>query len=183
VASIHPRKNLMALRDAVEQLASEGFPHQLVIVGGPAYGRSDSQHLAMEVFADLPTAPGRLISIPYGIADEDLAALLCGAAAFCLPSLSEGFGLPAVEAMACGVPTVLSNRGALPEIGGGAAIMVEPTAADIAGGLRALLADPDLATSVGAACVARAQEFTWERCASDWGVAITAGIAMGRSKE
>ncbi|HEY3845169.1 MAG TPA: glycosyltransferase family 1 protein [Acidimicrobiales bacterium] len=177
VASVHPRKNLQALRTAVTQLASEGFPHQLVVVGGPAHGRPDWEALAAAAFADLEGAPGRLIAIPAGISDGELAALMGGASAFCLPSLSEGFGLPAAEAMACGAPTVLANRGALPEVGAGAAVMVEPNPSDIADGLRSLLIDPVAARVLGDAGAVRAQAFSWDRCAAQWLDAITAGVA------
>jgi glycosyltransferase involved in cell wall biosynthesis len=179
VASLHPRKNLLALREAIGQLAGEGFPHQLVIVGGPAHGRDDNDDLSAATFAELPGYPGRLVSVPFGINDRDLASLMGGAAAFCLPSLSEGFGLPAAEAMACGVATVLSDRGALTEVGGDAAILVEPSADGITDGLRSLLSDSGVARSVGSACAIRAKQFSWDRCATEWAAAIVAGIAMG----
>ncbi len=179
VASVHPRKNLQALRTAVSQLAAEGFPHQLVIVGGPAHGRPDWEALAAAAFAELEGAPGRLVAIPLGISDGDLAALMGGASAFCLPSLSEGFGLPAAEAMACAAPTVLANRGALPEVGGDAAVMVEPNPTDIADGLRSILLDPEAARILGDAGARRAQTFTWDRCAAQWLDALNAGVARG----
>jgi len=179
VSSVHPRKNLLALRDAVDQLVREGLPHQLVIVGGPAHGRPDESELMEATFAELPAATGRVVSVPFGVSDDELAILMGGAGAFCLPSLSEGFGLPAAEAMACGAPTVLSDRAALKEVGGGAAIMVNPTAADIAAGLRPLLEDAELAQKVGAACHERASKFTWDRCTAQWLSALEAGIQTG----
>jgi glycosyltransferase involved in cell wall biosynthesis len=179
VAAIHPRKNLMALRDAVGLLARDGYQHQLVVVEGPSHGRSDGDALRRAVAADLPGAPNAVASIPHGIPDADIAALMCGAAAFCLPSLSEGFGLPAAEAMACGAPVVLSNRGALPEIGGEAAVLVEPNAEAIAHGLASLLSDPSHAQTVGAAGAQRAQQFTWDSCAEGWTTAISAGLERG----
>ena len=179
VASLHPRKNLWALREAVSQLALEGFPHQLVIVGGPSHGRSDGDKLMASVSAELPGAPHRVVLVPFGLSDTDLAALMCGAACFCLPSLSEGFGLPAAEAMACGTPTVLSNRGALREVGADAALLVEPTPAEIANGLRSLLVDPVTSRNVGSACAARARRFSWDHCAEVWLEAINAGMTAG----
>ncbi len=178
VASFHPRKNLLTLRSAFAQLSD--LPHQLVIVGGPAHGRTDGDELRAAICVDLPNDPRRIVVVPHGIGDGDLAALMCGAAAFCLPSLSEGFGLPAAEAMACGTPAVLSRRGALPEIGGDTAILVEPTADAIAQGLRPVLVDPARAMAVGAACTRRAADFTWDRCADHWGVAIRTAVAEGR---
>jgi glycosyltransferase involved in cell wall biosynthesis len=178
VASLHPRKNLLALREAFVQLVGEGFPHQLLIVGGPAYGRFDGDDLVAAVSAEVPGAPGRLVLVPFGLSDEDVAALMGGATAFCLPSLSEGFGLPAMEAMACGVPAVLSDRAALRELGQDAAVLVEPTADGIAEGLRSLLVDPVRAGEVGSAGIARARDFTWDRCAAAWLRAIEAGAAV-----
>jgi alpha-1,3-rhamnosyl/mannosyltransferase len=176
VASVHPRKNLGVLREALTALADEGWPHQLVIVGGPAHGRSDGTRLMAETFAELPGHPGRIISVPFGISDNDIASLMSGADAFCLPSLSEGFGLPALEAMACGTPTVLSSRGALTEFGVGAAVMVEPAAASVKAGIRSLLESSTTSQAVGKACAARALDFSWERCAAHWFEAIELGL-------
>jgi len=178
VASIHPRKNLLALREAFYQLTDD-FPHQLVIVGGPSYGRTDAEEQYAAVVSDNPEAPGRQTVVPFGISDQDMAALMCEAAAFCLPSLSEGFGLPAAEAMACGAPTVLADRAALKEVGQDAAVMVEPDAASIAQGLRSLLVDPLVAKKVGFACTTRAQAFSWDSCARTWFAALEAGVAAG----
>jgi glycosyltransferase involved in cell wall biosynthesis len=81
--------------------------------------------------------------------------------------------------MACGAPTVLSDRAALKEVGGGAAIMVNPDADDIAAGLRSVLNDAELAHKVGAACYERAAEFTWDRCTAQWLQALEAGVKKG----
>ncbi|HEX3794023.1 MAG TPA: glycosyltransferase family 1 protein [Acidimicrobiales bacterium] len=176
VASVHPRKNLEALRQAVGQLAAEGLPHQLLMVGGPAHGRPDWEELHRAVFEHLPAAPDRVVEIPFGIDDHQIAALMASADAFCLPSLSEGFGLPAAEAMACGAPTVLSRRGALIEVGADAAVMVDPTPEGIANGLRPLLVDPVQREAIGYACAIRAQAFSWDTCVTHWMEALTAAV-------
>ena len=93
---------------------------------------------------------------------------MAGAAAFCLPSLYEGFGLTALEAMACGAPVVVSDRGSLPEVVGDAGIVTAPTAAAIAEALRRVLSEPELAARLSAAGPARAAEFTWARTAAGW---------------
>lgn len=175
VSSVHPRKNLSALRDAMTKIGQSGFAHQLVIVGGPAHGRSDHELLFRQATAELPGLPGRLVSVPFGLSDEELAALMAGAAAFCQPSLSEGFGLPALEAMACGAPTVVANRGALPEVAGDAAVRVDVDALSIARGLEMVLSSPDTARRVGVACAERARSFTWERCTDSWHRALLIG--------
>jgi glycosyltransferase involved in cell wall biosynthesis len=178
VATLHPRKNLPALRQAMAVLAAEGLPHQLVLVGGPAHGRDDDASLRDDMLSS-GTGEAPVVLVPHGLSDADLAALMAGAVAFCLPSLSEGFGLPAVEAMACGTATVLSRRGALPEVGGNAAVLVEPQAGALADGLRPLLHDPSIAAEVGIACAAQAASFTWDRAAQHWETAMRAGLTPG----
>jgi len=105
-----PRKNLAALRPAVPLLRKQGI--ELVVAGG---GRAHQLGAPLEGARD----------VGY-VADEDLPALYAGARAFALPSLHEGFGLTALEAMAAGVPVVASSRGALPEVVLGAGLLVDP---------------------------------------------------------
>lgn len=166
-ASLHPRKNLAGLRDAVAMLAAEGFPHRLVIAGGPAPDRGDSSDLERAARAELPGAPGRVIRITQP-SDAELAGLMAGASAFCLPSLYEGFGLTALEAMACGTPVVVSDRGALPEVVGEAGVVAAPTSTAIADALRRVLSDPELAARLSETGQARAAQFTWARTAAGW---------------
>ncbi len=166
-AMVHPRKNLESVRAAVSQLATEGFPHVLAIAGGSATDRRDSSDLELAARAELPGAPGRIVRIPEA-SDEELSALMAEAEAFCLPSFYEGFGLTALEAMACGAPTIVSDRGALPELAGEAAAVVEPTDVGVTEVLRALLTDRDRARRLGAAGASRARLFTWERTAAGW---------------
>src|SRR5439155_7105764 len=120
VGVLHPRKNLDALREAMARLAARGAPHALAVVWSLPADRAEPGPLVREALADLPGAAGRLVAL-RDLDDGELAAVLAGADAFCLPSLSEGFGLPALEAMACGAPVVAADRGALPEVvaGGG----------------------------------------------------------------
>src|SRR6185437_8472796 len=99
--------------------------------------------------------------------DGTLSALYGSAAVLAFPSLYEGFGLPLLEAMAHGVPAVVGNAGALPELGEGAAILVDPQdVTSIASGLERLLADASLREKLGATGKRRAAEFTWERAAA-----------------
>ena len=167
VGVLHPRKNLAGVRDAVASLAQAGFPHRLVIVGNPARDRPDPESLERDAEAELPGAPGR-VSVRRGIRDGELAELMAGADAFCLPSFFEGFGLPALEAMACGAPVVVSNRGALPEVVGDAAMVVEPDADAIEAALRQVLTDSDLSGRLRLAGPERAAAFTWQRTAAGW---------------
>jgi glycosyltransferase involved in cell wall biosynthesis len=122
VGDIGPRKNLGALAEAVSQVGAPGL--QLAIVGR---GRDSAR-------------PGGNAAHLLGhVPDEDLAALYRSAAVVCAPSLYEGFGLPLLEALACGAPVVASDGGAHPEVAGGAALLVPPTPAGLAEGLRAAL--------------------------------------------
>jgi glycosyltransferase involved in cell wall biosynthesis len=159
------QKNLPALREAMGALAARGLPHGLVIAGGTAGGESAAELDA--VGAELPGAPGRVAWLGH-VDDARLAALMAGCDAFCLPSLFESFGLTALEAMACGAPVVVSDRGALPEVVADAALVTEPTAAALAAALERVLGDRDLAAKLGAAGRARAETMTWERTAEGW---------------
>ncbi len=94
-----------------------------------------------------------------------------------LPSFEEGFGLPVLEAMACGVPVVIADRGALPEVTGDAAEPVDPTDADaLARAMERLLA-PEAAQEARKRGLARAALFSWERCATSARHAYRAAIA------
>ena len=97
---------------------------------------------------------------------QDMPALFAGAAAVVYPSLYEGFGFPPLEAMAAGTPVVASNRGSLPEVLDGAALMVEPDDIRSLGeALEAVLTKPELRGKLRSAGIQRARMFTWERCA------------------
>lgn len=94
------------------------------------------------------------------------AALYSGAAAFVFPSLAEGFGLPIVEAMACGAPVVTSNRSSMPEVAGAAAELCDPDDPHSIGmAIAKILRDPDLAEDLRRVGYKRAREFTWDRTA------------------
>jgi glycosyltransferase involved in cell wall biosynthesis len=98
--------------------------------------------------------------------DSDLALLIKGASLAVVPSLYEGFSLPMVEAMACGVPTIASNTSCLPEISGNALAYFDPLSVeDMATSMETLLRDSELRSRVSEKGIHRAREFTWERCA------------------
>ena len=146
VGSLIARKNFGALAHAAEALRREGL--DLVAAGsGRGYMRADASVVRELGHVDQSLLPG----------------LYAGAAAFVLPSLHEGFGLPVLEAMASGVPTVVSDRGALPEVAGDAALFVDPD--DGPGIAEAILAAIRDAERLRRAGVSRAAPFTWERTA------------------
>ncbi len=160
VGSLIARKNLGALGPAAEALRAQGI--DLVAAGsGRGYMR-----------------PGASPVRELGYVDERLLpGLYAGAAAFTLPSLYEGFGLPVLEAMASGAPVVASNRGALPEVCGNAAILVDPTdATGLAEAIVAAVGDERLQT----AGLARARSFSWERTARETD-AVIEGLLRGAS--
>jgi len=94
--------------------------------------------------------------------------------AFCLPSLYEAFGLTALEAIACGAPTVVSSTGALPEVVGDAALLAEPTSHGLANALERVLTDGELAARLREAGPERARRMTWEKTADGWLTALRA---------
>ena len=167
VGTLHPRKNFAALRHAVARLARRGFGHLLVLATANAPDRDDSSELRRRAEAELPGTPGRIVSIPAG-ADADLAALMAGADAVCQPSFSEGFGLTALEAMACGAPVIVSDRGSLPEIVDGGGLIVAPTSEAIERALARVLSDAGLSARLAADGRRRAEGFTWQRCVDGW---------------
>lgn len=175
-ASVHPRKNLAALRQAVAGLAGRGLPHLLAVVGAPAYDRPDWSALAAELLGPLPGLPGRVVSVPFGVSDRELAGLMAGADAFCLPSFMEGLGFPVVEAMACGTTPVVSDRGALPEVVGDAGIVTPPEPQAIEEALAALLADDDRRANLAGAAVQRVAGYSWPRTAGQWLAVLEASV-------
>ena len=149
VASHTARKNLGALVPAARRLAREGI--DVVVAGGHRPQFTRERGLA------------RLRLLGH-VDDAVLPGLYAGAEAFALPSLYEGFGLPLVEAMACGTPVVATAAGALPETCAGAARLVDDPA-ELAGALAAVLGDREVRARLREAGLARAGELTWDRAA------------------
>jgi glycosyltransferase involved in cell wall biosynthesis len=161
VGVLQPRKNLPRLVRAYGRIAAR-FPHRLVLVGKEGWANAELRAAA----ASLPV--GKEAIFTGYVADADLPALYAGADLFVYPSLYEGFGLPPLEAMACGTPVLTSNTSSLPEVVGEAGRTVDPTderALSLA--LEALLADPAERARLRAAGQARAAEFSWERTARE----------------
>lgn len=157
--TLEPRKNLVRLIDAWSSIA-DTCDRDLVIAGRDGW-KTESVRKA----AAASTHADR-IHFPGFVSDEDLVPLISGATAFVWTSLWEGFGLPPLEAMACGTPVLTSNTSSLPEVVGEAALTVAPEDAEaIAEGMLRLSRDEKLREELRAAGIARAAKFRWERTA------------------
>jgi len=158
VGTLEPRKNLPRVLQAWERLPEQLRRDLTLVVVGAEGKRSVFRQIR------LPQPPNVLFA--GHIEDESLPALYAGARAFVYVSLYEGFGLPALEAMAAGVPVLTSNSSALPEIVGEAALKVDPKDVEqIAWGLRRVLEDEQLRGQLQELGPERAREFTWDRTA------------------
>jgi glycosyltransferase involved in cell wall biosynthesis len=158
LGTVEPRKNLLRLLQAVELSAPAIGP--LVIAGGRGWNNA-----AIEDAAGRLERAGRVRRLGY-VPDALRPALLTGARAFVYPSLYEGFGLPPLEAMACGTPVLTSNVASLPEVVGDAALLT--SAEDVpalAAALERIWTDDALRADLRARGLARAREFSWERSA------------------
>jgi len=163
VGTIEPRKNLARLLGAYAQLRQRGGDvPTLVLAGAPGWG-TDGVHRAITALA-----LGDAVRCIGPVADDDLPALYTAAEVFVYPSLYEGFGLPVLEAMACGTPVLTSNVASLPEVAGDAAVLVDPRdEGAIADAMAELLRDRQARDQLRARGAARARGFTWERCARE----------------
>jgi glycosyltransferase involved in cell wall biosynthesis len=159
MSTVQPRKNLTRLVEAFESLNHPNM--RLVIAGRTGW-------LADNIERRIAESPHRDRIIRLGYVDDSLApALYCGAEAFVLPSLYEGFGMGVLEAMACGCPVVSSNVSSLPEVAGDAAVLVDPHDAGVIrdGIVRAL--QPDNRRHLIQRGFARAATFSWDRTARE----------------
>ncbi len=162
VGNIQPRKNLVRLIKAFALIRQQIESVQLVIVGKAQWQSSavyeEVKHLGLEQ---------DIVFTGY-VPDEDLALLYNAAQVFVYPSIYEGFGLPILEAMACGTPVVTSNTSSMPEIAGNAAILVDPYQVDeIQAAIQRILRDPDLSLSLSQEGLKRAEAFSWLGTARD----------------
>jgi glycosyltransferase involved in cell wall biosynthesis len=164
VGGLDARKNLPVLIEAFARaLPALDAPVQLVIAGAP---HSDNP----AVFP--PLAPivekyglGERVRLVGRVSEADKLALYRGACLYVTPSLYEGFGLTALEAMACGVPTIAADRASLPEVVGDGGLLVEPDPEPVAAAIVSVLNDPGRASELHARGLVRAATFSWDRTA------------------
>lgn len=159
VGTVEPRKNLVRLIEGWSRIAGE-CPHDLVIAG------RDGWKVKPVRAAAVSSPHAARIHFPGFIAHDDLPAVLSAARVFAWPSLYEGFGLPPLEAMACGTPVVTSNASSLPEVVGDAALQVHPERVeDLAAAMFQAAVDDTLRASLKTKGLTRAATFTWDRTA------------------
>jgi glycosyltransferase involved in cell wall biosynthesis len=175
VATIERRKNhAVLLRAFAKMIRREpGLPHKLVFVGGKWIGHEDVFDLIREL------ALGDRV-VYLGFADQ-LPALYAGSDAFVFPSRYEGFGLPVLEAMACGVPVIAADATSLPEVVGDAGVLFDPDDVEgLADALEHVITDRAYHDRLGAQGLRRAAEFSWEETARRYLAAFEAGIQRRR---
>ena len=160
VGSLEPGKNRERLLQALARLRARGLKHSLVVAGQQAWRHEGEAPLARRLgLADSVRFLGH-------VPQADLPALYGAADLFVFPSLYEGFGLPALEAMACGTPVVASNVSAVPEVVGDAALQVSPLDVEaLAGAMERLLRDDRLRADLRERGLERARQFSWEKAA------------------
>ncbi|MHB8646112.1 MAG: glycosyltransferase family 4 protein [Thermomicrobiales bacterium] len=171
LGTVQPRKNLERLIHAFRQVVDAGLPQTLVIAGRMGW-------LAAPIRAAVADC-GLTERVHFAgyVADDDLPALYTGADAFAFPSLYEGFGMPALEALSYGVPVVAANTTSLPEIVGDAGLLVDPLDEDALGAaIVRVLTDQPLRARLAIAGPEQAARFSWERCARET-LAVLEGAA------
>lgn len=161
LGTIEPRKNLERLIEAyAEFVKNTDNPPNLVLAGGKGW-LYDSIYAKAEKLG----IEKKVIFTKY-IPSEDINALMCGAVAFVFPSIYEGFGMPPLEAMACGVPVLTSGEASLPEVTGDSAVIVDAYSVNsIAEGLERIYSDRNLRERLSREGSERAEKFTWEKSA------------------
>jgi glycosyltransferase involved in cell wall biosynthesis len=162
VGSLEPGKNRTTLLKAYAGLRKRGLEQKLVVAGQRAWKYEDDLALAEELGIE-----GDVLFTGY-VPPEEMPALYNAADLFVFPSLYEGFGLPVIEAMACGVPVVASNLSAIPEVAGEAALLVDPRDVEqLCDAMERVLRDKRLQGALRRRGLERAQGFSWERAARE----------------
>ena len=163
VGTLEPRKNLSRLISAFEQLVDNGIcNHQLVLAGKKGW-KIDDLYTQIE-----NSSAKNNIILPGFVDKEDLAALYTHADIFVYPSYYEGFGLPILEAMSCGVPVITSNTSSLPEVGGDAALYFDPMSIqDLYETLSKLITNENLMLEMKQKGLERSKQFSWEKAGKE----------------
>ena len=169
VGGISPHKNLRLLVAVYQQLTSDPMfsDVKLLLVGDYRHDSFYSDYPTLQALVNKLRLENKVVFTGY-IEDKDLAYLYNAASLLVFPSLQEGFGLPAVEAMVCGCPVAASNLGSLPEVLGDAGCFFDPyNKEEMLGVIKKVLSDNDLRESMKSKGLDRAKQFSWEKAARD----------------
>jgi glycosyltransferase involved in cell wall biosynthesis len=178
LGTLEARKNIGTLLDAYALLLERGGEVPRLVLAGRATPDAD---IWLARIASPPLA-GRATHVGY-VDSDHREQLYAGATVLALPSLEEGFGLTALEAMSAGVPVVATNRGSLPEVVGAAGLLVDPTdARELADALHKVITDRQYAIDLGRAGLARAAAFTWDGAAQTLYQAYHDAVARRRAR-
>lgn len=163
LGNLEPRKNLVRLAWAFKRTVRQLGGGVQLVIGGQAAWLAERLQAGWQ---DLET--GREVVFTGYLAQEELPLLMNAAKVFAFPSLYEGFGLPVLEALACGTPVLTSDRGSLPEVAGDAALIIDPEdVGQMAGALERILCDTELSAKLAEAGPIQAAKFSWARCAQE----------------
>ena len=167
VGRLEEKKNTKRIIQAFDEFCkTTGREYQLVLIGNPGYGYEDvvravecSSYKNRIIFAREKNADGH-------VSMQDVYTILSKAELHLYPSLYEGFGIPILEAFACGTPVVTSNMGSMSEVGGDACEYVDPMqVSSIVSGMKKIIDDPEYSRLLVDRGQQRAKDFSWERCA------------------
>lgn len=161
LGTVEPRKNITALIKAYQKVTeSYSDAPVLVIAGGSGWKNREIYEAASD-----QTLKDKILFTGY-VDENEIPPLLNGALAFCFPSYYEGFGLPVLEAMACGTPVIASKAASIPEVIGDCGILIDPySEEEIGEAMLRLWRDPDLREMLSQKGLARSELFSWQKCA------------------
>lgn len=160
LGTLEPRKNHRLALEALAQLKAQGYPHRLIVGGGKGW--------LFEPVSALVVQLGLQEDVVFTgyVPSEDLPGLYAAATALLMPSQYEGFGLPLLEAMACGAPVVASRASSLPELAADAALLIDPERVEeLVAATRQIIDQPSVAATLRERGLARSREFTWQAAA------------------
>lgn len=166
VGGLDVRKNVPALIRAFSEISSEGHSDVQLVIAGSEHASNPLVYPALKpLIAELGLE--QRVVLTGRVSEEDKIALMQRAEIYVTPSLYEGFGLTALEAMACGIPVIAANRTSLPEVVGDAGLLVEPRVPELAAALRQLLANSELRADLGHRGRERSMRFSWAKTARE----------------